>query len=146
MNDVFIPWTEIQHPDFPGKKVEVGGLKPFVMINPPADTLGDLINTHYKFITAVAAMHPELEFLDITTEDAGENIFRLTLKIHNKGVFATCAEAGDQNIWTRIMRMTSNPERDSRSSADLRFRDIKACRGMKQQSSAGSFQGRGRLP
>ena len=46
-------------------------------MNPPPDTLGDLISLHYKFITAVSAMHPELEFLDIKTEDAGENIFRL---------------------------------------------------------------------
>ncbi len=38
-------------------------------------------------------MHPELEFLDMKTENAGDNIFRITLKVHNKGVFATCAEA-----------------------------------------------------
>ena len=54
-----------------------------------------LISKNYKFITAVAAMHPELEFLDIKTENAGENIFRITLKVHNKGIFATCAEIGE---------------------------------------------------
>ncbi len=32
-------------------------------------------------------MLPELEFLDVKTEDEGENIFRLTLKVHNKGIF-----------------------------------------------------------
>ena len=106
INNVFVPWTEIEHPDFPGKKTEVGGMKPFVMINPPADTLGDLITKNYKFITAIAAMHPELEFLDVKTENAGENIFRISLKLHNKGIFATCAEIGDNNMWTRIMRIS----------------------------------------
>jgi hypothetical protein len=54
INDVFIPWTEIKHPDFPDKKVEVGGMKPFVMINPPADTLDYLIAKNFKFITTIA--------------------------------------------------------------------------------------------
>ena len=109
INDVFVPWTEVNHPDFPGKKTEVGGIKPFAMINPPADTLGTLITRNYKFITAIAAMHPELEFLDIKTENAGANIFRISLKLHNKGIFATCAEAGRNNMWTRIMRITLEP-------------------------------------
>jgi hypothetical protein len=109
MNDVFVPWTEIKHPDFPGKKTEVGGIKPFVMINPPADSIANLINKNYKFVTTIAAMHPELEFLDIKTENAGENIFRISMKIHNKGIFATCAEVGTRNQWTRIMRIALEP-------------------------------------
>ncbi len=107
--EVFIPWTEIKHPDFPGKKTEVGGIKPFAFVNPPADTLGSLIISHYKFITAVAAMHPELEFLDAKAENAGDNIYRVSLKVHNKGLFATMAEAGIMNQWTRLMRITIEP-------------------------------------
>lgn len=106
INDVFVPWKEIRHPDFPDKKTEVGGIKPFAIINPPADTLDDIINKNFRFITAVAAMHPELEFLDIKTENAGQNIFRISLSLHNKGIFSTCAEIGRKNIWTRIMRIS----------------------------------------
>lgn len=109
MADVFVPWTEIKHPDFPGKKTEVGGIKPFLMINPPVDTLGELISSHYRFITDIAAMHPELEFLDAKVENTGENIYRITLKVHNKGVFATMAEAGTLNQWTKIMRIIVEP-------------------------------------
>jgi hypothetical protein len=109
INDAFVPWTEINHPDFPGEKTEVGGIKPFAMINPPADTLGYLIKKNYKFITAVAFMHPELEFLDIKTENAGENIFRVSLKLNNKGIFSTCAEIGEKNMWTRILMISLEP-------------------------------------
>ncbi len=111
INNVFIPWEEIRHPDFPGKKVEVGGLKPFSMINPPVEQLGELISKNYEFITKIAALHPELEFSDIKTENTGESIFRLTLKVHNKGIFATCAEAGEVNMWTRLMRMSFETEK-----------------------------------
>jgi hypothetical protein len=106
ITDPFIPWNEIKHPDFPGKKTEIGGIKPFAFVNPPADTLGDLVLSHYKFITAIAEMHPELEFLDQKVENAGENIYRVTLKVHNKGLFATMAEAGVMNQWTRLMRIS----------------------------------------
>lgn len=104
--DAFVPWTEIKHPDFPGKKVEAGGIKPFIMINPPAGQIADLVIKNYMFITRIAEMHPELEFADVKTENAGENVFRITLKVHNKGMFATCTEIGDRNLWTRIMRIT----------------------------------------
>jgi hypothetical protein len=112
IKDSFVPWSVINHPDFPGKVTEVGGLKPFAMINPPADTLDALISKNYRFLAAIAAMHPELEFLDIKTENAGENIFRLTLKVHNKGIFSTCSEAGSINTFTRIMRMSLEPSKD----------------------------------
>lgn len=109
IGNIFIPWTPINHPDFPGKKTEVGGIIPFAMINPPADTLDFLINRNYKFITTIASMHPELEFLDLKTESAGEGISRVSVKLHNKGIFATCARIGEDNIWTRIMRISIEP-------------------------------------
>jgi hypothetical protein len=107
--DVFVPWVQVDHPDFPGKITEVGGIKPFTMINPPADSLEILINKNYKFIRSVAAMHPELEFLDVRSENAGEGIYRISLKLHNKGIFATCAKIGEENIYTRIMRISAEP-------------------------------------
>lgn len=103
---VFVPWTETEHPDFPGKKTETGGIIPFVMINPPADKLVELITRNYKFIVEIAAMHPELEFLDADVKDMGDNVFRVSVKVHNKGIFATCTEAGENNMWNRIMRIT----------------------------------------
>ncbi|MFN8240553.1 MAG: M14 family metallopeptidase [Bacteroidales bacterium] len=109
LTDVFVDWKEIKHPDFPDKKVEVGGIKPMAM-NTPTDSIKEvMINKHYKFITEVAGMHPELELVDLKVENLGENIFRVTVKLHNKGLFATVAEVGDFNQWTRIMRVTFNP-------------------------------------
>lgn len=101
-----VEWKEINHPDFPDKKVEAGGILPFVMYSPPADSVSSLTELHSRFIMKISEMHPELEFLDLQTENAGSNLYRITLKVHNKGLFATSAEAGDPNIWTRVMRLT----------------------------------------
>jgi hypothetical protein len=145
INNVLVPWTEIKHPDFEGKKTEVGSIKPFVMINPPADTLGDLISKNYKFITAVAAMHPELEFLDIKTENSGENIFRVSLKIHNKGIFATCAEAGDNNMWTRIMRISLDPGKEQSIVSGLKVQRVARLEGDQSAEYSWLINGKGSL-
>lgn len=144
LNDVFIPWTEITHPDFSGKKTEVGGIKPYALINPPSDTIGDLILSHYNFVTAIASMHPELEFLDLKVENAGENIFRLSLKVHNKGVFATNTEIGEPNIWTRVMRLTLEPSKDQTILSGLKVQRIQRLQGDESAEFSWLISGKGR--
>ncbi|NMC38112.1 MAG: peptidase [Bacteroidales bacterium] len=129
MEDVFVPWTEVRHPGFDGKKVEVGGIKPFFMINPPADTLVNLITAHYKFLIAISSLHPELEFLDIKSENVGGNIYRLSLKVHNKGLFATCTEMGDNNMWTKIMRIVLTPAKNQTIVSGLKTQRIPRLQG-----------------
>jgi len=104
--DVFVPWTPVKHPAFEGRTAEAGGIKPFVKINPPASMLKDLVEKHYNFIIEVAKMHPELEISDLKTEDIGNGIYRVSLKILNKGLFATMAESGESNNQTRLMQLT----------------------------------------
>jgi hypothetical protein len=142
--DVFVPWTKIDHPDFPGKMTEVGGIKPFAMFDPPADTIASLTDSHFRFITEIAEMHPELEFLDITTENAGENIFRISLKVHNKGIFATCAEIGDQNIWTRIMRITVEPSGSQELISGTKVQRIQRLQGDESAEFTWLISGRGK--
>jgi hypothetical protein len=145
INNVFLPWTEINHPDFPGMKTEIGGIKPFAMINPPADTLGDLISKNYMFITSVASMHPELEFLDIRTENVGENIFRLSLKLHNKGIFSTCAEIGENNIWTRIMRISLEPRKGQSLLSDQKVQRVDPLEGNESAEFSWLINGKGEV-
>jgi hypothetical protein len=144
LQDVFIPWTEITHPDFPDKKTEVGGIKPFALLTPPSDTIAGLISSHYKFITAIASMHPELEFLDTKIEDAGENIFRLSLKVHNKGVFATNTEIGEPNIWTRVMRLTLEPSKNQIILSGLKVQRIPRLQGDESTEFSWLISGKGR--
>ncbi len=145
MNDVFVPWTEIIHPDFPGKKAEVGGIKPFVMINPPADSLPALISANYRFIKAVAAMHPELEFLDVKSESPGDGIYRISLKVRNKGIFATCAEVGDNNIWTRIMRITVEPSKGQTLLSGQKVQRIPRLTGDQSEEFSWLISGKGNI-
>jgi hypothetical protein len=143
IEDVFVPWTEIKHPDFPGRKTEVGGIKPFAAINPPADKLEELIAKNYKFVVTVAEMHPELEFLDVKVEDTGDNIFRLSLKVHNGGIFATCAEAGEMNTWTRLMRLRLETAENQKFLSGQKVQRIQRLEGGKSAEFTWLISGRG---
>ena len=145
LEDAFIPWKEIKHPDFPGKKTEAGGLKPFAMINPPPEKLPELITKTYEFILAVSSMHPELEFLDVTTEDQGDNIHRLSLKVHNRGLLATCTEAGDNNMWTRIMRITIECGKDQKLISGRKVQRIQRLEGDKSAEFSWLIAGKGHV-
>ena len=143
MQNIFVPWTPVSHPDFPGKTVEVGGINPFAMINPPADTLELLINKNYKFIKAVASMHPELELLDIKAESIGEDIGRITLKLHNKGIFATAPKIGEENMWTRVMRISVEPSNGQTILSGQKIQKAERLEGNQSKEFSWLIKGRG---
>ncbi len=105
LGEVFVPWTEIKHPGFPDKKAEVGGIKPFVMINPPASKVKDIVDSNYEFIREMAEMHPSVEISDLVIENTGGDIFRVTLKVGNTGLFPTLSEIGVRNRFVRLPRV-----------------------------------------
>ena len=76
--DGFVPWTPIQHPDFPGRKVEVGGFKPFVLLNPPAKELDPLADRHTDFVLELARLMPRLKISEARAEPLGGGIQRIT--------------------------------------------------------------------
>jgi hypothetical protein len=106
LGDPFVTWTEIKHPGFTDRKVEVGGVKPFFRNNPPVDKVKEITESNYKFIAEVAAMHPDLLIRDLKVENTGGDIYRVTLTVHNQGLFATYAEIGAPNRFVRIPRVT----------------------------------------
>jgi hypothetical protein len=99
LDNVFVPWTPIEHPDFPGRKVEVGGMRPFVMKNPPYAMVDSIAERHTAFILDVAALHPQIDIINMETEKPARNLTRITLDIHNQGFFPTASQTGEQVRW-----------------------------------------------
>ncbi len=145
IKDVFIPWKEINHPDYPGRKAETGGIKPFVMINPPPDSINVITEKHANFIMSVAALHPGLEFTDVKQENIGDDIFRLELKVHNKGVFATMTEVAENNIWTRIMRLALEPAKGQEILSGRKVQRISRLTGGESAEFSWLVRGKGPL-
>ena len=117
-NDVYVPWTEIQHPDFPGKKVEVGGIKPFQMANPPYEQVGKIAEEHTDFILKLAAMQPKLEMLNIKIESLGNGLTRISADLFNNSPLPTHSELGERSRWLRKVRVDLDVPQDRIISGD----------------------------
>jgi hypothetical protein len=85
--------------------VEVGGLKPFVLYNPPENKLEEVVESNYHFLIDAAQLHPKLELLDLKTEKLDKDLFRVTVTLHNKGTLASTSQMGEQVKWMRKMRV-----------------------------------------
>jgi hypothetical protein len=93
--EAFVPWKKIEHPDFPGKTVEVGGYAPFAKSNPPEQLLENLATKHGEFLTALAAKFPEVRLRTSKVKSLGEGIYDITLQIENAGYLPTSLAQGN---------------------------------------------------
>lgn len=101
MTDVFVDWTEIQHPDFPNRKVEVGGIVPFKMTNPPYKMVDSITKTHTKFVAELVKLQPSIVLENLKEDPLGNGITRITVDVHNTGLIPTHTEMGDRSRWLR---------------------------------------------
>jgi hypothetical protein len=90
----FVPWTPIEHPDFPSQKVEIGGFRPFVTWNPPGAELDPLAQKHFAYLTSLPEIMPRLAIHSQRVESVGAGVFRVTALIVNEGQLPTLPEMG----------------------------------------------------
>ncbi|WP_202921599.1 M14 family metallopeptidase [Anatilimnocola aggregata] len=95
--DGFVEWKEIKHPDFPRQKVEVGGFKPLVDVNPPAKELEALAEKHLAFLQKLPESLPNLELRAATAESLGGGVYRVKATAANAGYLSTMPEMGSVN-------------------------------------------------
>lgn len=85
--DGFVDWQSFDHPTL--GKVEIGGFKPGVKINPPADTLEELAAKHTDFVLKVIEAQPKLRIQGPEVRDMGAGIYEVRLAIINDGDLPT---------------------------------------------------------
>ena len=92
--DGFVDWRPFEHPDFPGKKVEIGGFKPFLRHNPPSKEFAPLAEKHFRFITRLTELMPRIEIAAVEVKSLGSNVYRVTAQVRNGGFLPTMATFG----------------------------------------------------
>jgi hypothetical protein len=83
----FTPWAPATLPD--GTKVEVGGLDPFVELNPPMAILKPAIAAHTETVLDLAAKLPRVEILSVHVTDLGDGVYRVKAVAGNRGYLAS---------------------------------------------------------
>jgi len=92
--DGFVDWKPIAHPDFPDRKVEVGGFKPFLRLNPPESQLEPLAEKHWQCVRGLVELLPRLAIHRVKTEPLGGGVWRVEAEVVNQGYLPTASEMG----------------------------------------------------
>ncbi|GAI55631.1 unnamed protein product, partial [marine sediment metagenome] len=92
--EAFIQWQPIDHPDFPGQRVEVGGYAPFSLTNPPVGMLEEILARHTDFLTTVAQRLGRIAIRKIETQHLGQAIYDIEIQVENTGFLPTSLAQG----------------------------------------------------
>jgi hypothetical protein len=92
--DGFVEWKRIDHPDFKNQAVEVGGFKPFVLLNPPVAELEALTDKNLKWLGELSELMPKVAVSDVKIEALAANVFRVKATVMNTGYLPTMSEMG----------------------------------------------------
>ena len=104
--NVFVNWTAVKHPDFPNHKAEVGGFSPYVLNNPPTKYLEEATTKHKQFVEDFLAAMPKIETNVPVVEKIQNDLYRVTIKVVNKGLLPTYSEIGDKIRFVSRMKTT----------------------------------------
>jgi len=83
----FTPWTAVTLPD--GTKAEVGGLDPFVELNPPLAILKPALAVHTETVLDLAGKLARVEILSLNVTDLGGGVYRVKAAAGNRGYLAS---------------------------------------------------------
>lgn len=105
ISNTFTEWKTIQHPDFPGQKVEVGGVDPYVMMNPPYKMVEPVVKKHTDFLVKLAAHQPEIDVINLKTEKLANGLTRVSLDVVNKGGLSTHSKLGERSYFIKKVKV-----------------------------------------
>lgn len=88
----FVPFHEVDHPEL--GKIEIGGWRPSVRINPPHAEVEALIDPHVGLLKELGSRLARLEIGEPEVEDRGGGVFEVTAVVSNAGTWPTALAQG----------------------------------------------------
>lgn len=88
----FVPFHPVDHPTL--GKVEVGGWKPGVRLNPPIEQVGPIVEGLFAFLKDLAAKAPRLAIKEARAEAKGGGIYEVQATVENPGFLPTAMAQG----------------------------------------------------
>ncbi len=110
--DAFIAWQVIEHPDFPGQRVEIGGYRPFARVNPPVDVLAGIADKHGDFLSQLAQRLPRIKIARIECRLLADSIYEIEILVTNEGFLPTALAHGEttQEVYPTRVVLDLGPE------------------------------------
>jgi len=90
--DGFVNWTQFNHPDL--GDVEIGGFKPYAVVNPPAAKIASLGDSHASFALYLTTLFPKIEIAETEAVSHGGGLFTIKAEVMNAGYLPTSLQHG----------------------------------------------------
>ena len=103
----FVPFAPFDHVTL--GKVELGGWKPGVRLNPPIEQVGALARGHLAFLGELAQRLPRLAIRDVKVEAKGGGIFQVSATVANDGELPTALAQGVRTRKADPVRVRLDP-------------------------------------
>src|SRR5207244_982539 len=65
-----------------------------------------IISKHVDFLLKLAAMQPEIDIVNMRTENIGGGVSRITVSVINKGALPSHSKLGERNYWVKRINVT----------------------------------------
>ncbi|MCO6473471.1 MAG: hypothetical protein J5I57_07070, partial [Melioribacteraceae bacterium] len=91
---MIIEWTKINDKRFGDKEIELGGTEPFVLNNPPVDSLDSANKNNFELLTKIFDSLPLLKVDKPKIEKLSGNVSRVTFTLRNEGILPTHTVVG----------------------------------------------------
>jgi hypothetical protein len=145
ISNTFTEWKKINHPDFPGQNVEVGGLDPFVLINPPYSLVPSIVTAHTDFVIKLAGLQPELDIINLKTEKIGSGITRITVSVINKGALPSHTKLGERSYWVKRIKVKLDIEKSQSVISGKKIQLLNSMEGYSSSELTWLVKGSGKV-
>jgi len=145
ITDTFTPWKAISHPDFPGQTVEVGGVDPFVLINPPYKMVDGIVAKHTDFIVGLAGMAPQIDVVNVKAEKVSDGLTRVTLSVLNTGDLPTYTKIGDRSYFLKKITVKVNLNANQTVVSGRKTQSLEGIQGKEYKELTWLIKGSGKI-
>jgi len=145
ITNTFTPWKAVTHPDFPGQTVEVGGIDPFVLINPPYKLVDGIVAKHTDFVVSLAAMAPQIDFINLKTEKVADGLTRVTLSVLNTGDLSTYTKIGDRSYFLKKIVVKVNTNANQTVVSGRKNQSLESIQGKEYKELTWLIKGSGKV-
>ena len=101
----WVEWHAFVNPDFPGKKVEIGGWKPQARLLPPVGELPVIAAKHGDFLRGLMEAFPRVGIRDAAVKKLGDGLYEVTATVFNDGLLPTALRQGERTRRARAVRV-----------------------------------------
>jgi len=101
--DAYIPWTAFDHPQLGA--VEIGGFRPYALVEPPAAILAEITAKHFEFLLTLGAYLPRLELTEVEGKSLGSGLYEINAVLENNALLPQPSHAGVRSRTVRPARV-----------------------------------------